>query len=83
MFNFAEATRLALEAGAAIQASDTAGAVREALRLLSNAGERDKMGAAGKKLCDAHRGATQKHLLLCEELLGTAITDPATGPTPG
>jgi 3-deoxy-D-manno-octulosonic-acid transferase len=83
MFNFAEATRLALEAGAAIQASDTAGAVREALRLLSNAGERDKMGAAGKKLCDAHRGATQKHLLLCEELLSTAITDSVTGPTPG
>jgi len=25
---------------------------------------------AGKALCDAHRGATQKHLLLCEELLG-------------
>jgi len=83
MFNFAEATRLALEAGAAIQASDAAGAVREALRLLSNAGERGKMGAAGKKLCDAHRGATQKHLLLCEELLGTATTGAVTGPTPG
>jgi 3-deoxy-D-manno-octulosonic-acid transferase len=83
MFNFAEATRLALEAGAAIQASDAAGAVREALRLLSNAGERESMGSAGKKLCDAHRGATRRHLLLCEELLGSAIAGAATGPAPG
>ncbi len=69
MFNFAEAARLALEAGAAIQAPDAAGAIREALRLLLNAEERKSMGVAGRQLCDAHRGATRKHLLLCEELL--------------
>ena len=73
MFNFTEATRLALEAGAAIQAADAAGAIRQALRLLSNAEERKKMGAAGKELCAAHRGATQKHLLVCEELLQAAV----------
>jgi 3-deoxy-D-manno-octulosonic-acid transferase len=72
MFNFAEATRLALEAGAAIQAADAAGAIRQAWRLLLNAEERKRMGAAGKQFCDAHRGATQKHLLLCEELLKAA-----------
>jgi 3-deoxy-D-manno-octulosonic-acid transferase len=70
MFNFAEAARLALEAGAAVQAADAPGAIHTALRLLSNQEERKKMGVAGKALCDAHRGATQKHLLLCEELLG-------------
>ena len=70
MFNFAEAARLALEAGAAVQAADAPGAIHAALRLLSNQEERKKMGVAGKALCDAHRGATQKHLLLCEELLG-------------
>jgi len=72
MFNFAEATRLALAAGAAVQAADATGAMRAALRLLSNPEERKKMGAAGKALCDAHRGATQKHLLLCAELLRVA-----------
>jgi len=72
MFNFAEATRLALAAGAAVQAADAAGAIGEALRLLLNSEERNKMGAAGKALCDAYRGATQKHVLLCEQLLRVA-----------
>jgi 3-deoxy-D-manno-octulosonic-acid transferase len=69
MFNFAEAARLAVEAGAAVQATDAGGAIREALRLLSSPGERETKGVAGRELCSAHRGATQKHLLLCEELL--------------
>jgi 3-deoxy-D-manno-octulosonic-acid transferase len=72
MFNFAEATRLALAAGAAIQAADAPGAIRDALRLLSNAEERKRMGAAGKALCETHRGATQKHLAYCAELLRAA-----------
>lgn len=72
MFNFAAATRLALAAGAAIQAAGAAAAIREALRLLLNVEERKRMGAAGKQLCEAHRGATQKHLLLCEGLLQAA-----------
>ena len=77
MFNFAEATRLALEAGAAVQAADAPDAMREALRLLADSTERKKMGAAGKALCEAHRGATQKHLAVCEELLEAAVTAPA------
>ena len=75
MFNFAEATRLALQAGAACQAADAAAAIREALRLLLNVEERKRMGAAGKQLCDAHRGATQKHLRMCEALLTAATRD--------
>jgi 3-deoxy-D-manno-octulosonic-acid transferase len=74
MFNFTEATRLAIEAGAAIQAAGAASAVAEACRLLSKAEERKTMGMAGKQLCDAHRGATRNHLLLCEELLKTNST---------
>ncbi|MGH8692118.1 MAG: 3-deoxy-D-manno-octulosonic acid transferase [Burkholderiales bacterium] len=62
MFNFAEATRLALEAGAAIQVPDAAAAMRQAAELLSNQRKRGEMGRAGKALCEAHRGATQKHL---------------------
>ena len=72
MFNFAEAARLAVQAGAAARAEDAAGAIREALRLLSNSEESKKMGAAGKRLCETHRGATQKHLDLCAELLRAA-----------
>ena len=62
MFNFAEATRLALDAGAAHQAADAAGAMREAVALLSDADRRANMAQAGIRLCEAHRGATQKHL---------------------
>jgi 3-deoxy-D-manno-octulosonic-acid transferase len=77
MFNFAEATRHALEAGAAVQVADAQGALREAWRLLSDAGERKKMGLAGLDLCEAHRGATLKHLALCGELLKAAAAIPA------
>jgi 3-deoxy-D-manno-octulosonic-acid transferase len=70
MFNFAEATRLALEAGAAVQAPGAAPAIAEALRLLADAEARNRMGAAGRALCEAHRGATRKHLDYCGELLG-------------
>jgi 3-deoxy-D-manno-octulosonic-acid transferase len=69
MFNFAEATRLALEAGAAVQAADAASAMREALRLVSDSGARATMGTAGRALCELHRGATRRQLELCEALL--------------
>jgi 3-deoxy-D-manno-octulosonic-acid transferase len=69
MFNFAEATRLAIEAGAAVQAADASSAIREALLLLENQKNRVAMGEAGTKLCAAHRGATQRHLALCNEML--------------
>ena len=69
MYNFAEATRLALEAGAAVQAQDAAAAMRRSLDLLLNSEARAKMGAAGIALCQAHRGATRRHLDRCAELL--------------
>jgi 3-deoxy-D-manno-octulosonic-acid transferase len=72
MYNFAEATRLAVEAGAAIQASDAASALRSALELLSDADRRAAMGAAGKALCEANRGATERHLRVCLEALKAA-----------
>ncbi|HUN70521.1 MAG TPA: 3-deoxy-D-manno-octulosonic acid transferase, partial [Burkholderiales bacterium] len=77
VFNFAEATRLALDAGAAIQAPDAAAAIREAIGLLSDRARRDAMGQAGKKLCDAHRGATQRHLDACRKLLRGARAERA------
>jgi 3-deoxy-D-manno-octulosonic-acid transferase len=62
MFNFAEATRLALQAGAALQVADAASAMREAVQLLSSPEKRAAMRDAGRKLCEAHRGATRRHL---------------------
>jgi 3-deoxy-D-manno-octulosonic-acid transferase len=69
MYNFAEAAQLALEAGAALQARDPGEAMRIARELLRDEGRRRKMGEAGKRLCEAHRGATQKHLEICRSLL--------------
>ncbi len=69
MFNFAEATRLALAAGAAAQAADAAGAVRQALNLLADERRRAQMAQAGQRLCESHRGATEKHLAQCRRLI--------------
>ena len=69
MYNFAEATRLALEAGAAVQAPDAAAGVREAVALLADAPRRAAMAAAGKRLCLAHRGATARHLAILSSKL--------------
>jgi 3-deoxy-D-manno-octulosonic-acid transferase len=68
MFNFAEASRLALEAGAAIQVSGPAAALRSARELLADSARRAAMSEAGKKLCALHRGATQKHLAVLKSL---------------
>lgn len=75
MFNFAEATQLAVDAGAAIQAADAQGAIREALRLLEDSPRRAAMSEAGRRFCEAHRGATERHLGVCLRLL--------TGSKPG
>jgi len=69
IFNFAEAARLALAMGAARQAVSAAAAMQEVAALLADAGTRAAMGEAGRKLCDAHRGATRRHLALCREFL--------------
>jgi len=78
MFNFAEATRLALEAGAVLQAANAAEAVRLAVSLLHDARLRRAMSAAGRKLCQTHRGATGRHLKLLDEVI-RAATAPARG----
>lgn len=69
MFNFAEAARLALAAGAARQAGGAAEAMQDACALIADSRARAAMGEAGRKLCAAHRGATRRHLDLCSELL--------------
>jgi 3-deoxy-D-manno-octulosonic-acid transferase len=69
MFNFAEATRLALDAGVALQAAAPPEAMRRVMELLSDPVKRAAMAESGKKLCEAHRGATQRHLEVLRSLL--------------
>ena len=69
MYNFAEATELALQAGAAMQVPDAAAAISAALELLVNDAKRQRMSEAGRELCNAHRGATARHLATCRRLL--------------
>jgi 3-deoxy-D-manno-octulosonic-acid transferase len=79
MFNFAEATRLAVKARSAIQAPDAAAALRAALELLAEPARRAQMAAAGRELCEAHRGATAKHLAVCRRLLSAAASAAGRG----
>jgi len=69
-FNFAQAAAEAVAAGAAIGVPDADALVREAARLLADAGARRRMGEAGKRFCAAHRGATERTMALVARALG-------------
>ena len=71
MFNFAEATRLAVAAGAAIQAPGAAAAIREAVLLLEDETKRRAMGEAGRRFCESHRGAAERQLAVCLRALAS------------
>ncbi|MEX2241722.1 MAG: glycosyltransferase, partial [Burkholderiales bacterium] len=69
MFNFADVTRLAVRAQAALQVADAPAALEAARALLADAERRTRMGDAGKRLCERHRGAAERHLAACRRLL--------------
>ena len=71
MFNFAEATRLAVGAGAAIQCADAPEAAAAALELLGDAPRRAAMSEMGRRFCELHRGATRRHLEALVRVLRT------------
>ena len=56
-FNFEEATRLAIEAGAALRVDDAGDLLAKAMKLLRDAPERARMGKAGLAFAARHRGA--------------------------
>lgn len=60
MFNFAQASELALEAGAARQVADAPVLVAEALALLNDAERRQQMQAAALAFTRAHQGACER-----------------------
>ncbi|MEW6118878.1 MAG: lipid IV(A) 3-deoxy-D-manno-octulosonic acid transferase [Pseudomonadota bacterium] len=59
-FNFEEATRQAIEAGAALRVDDAQACVCEALRLLADTPARTRMGEAGGAFAARHRGAAAR-----------------------
>lgn len=69
MYNFAEATRLAVSAGAAIQVSDVAGLVGESQRLFQNPATQNDMRQQCVKFVESNRGATEKSLQLVRQQL--------------
>jgi 3-deoxy-D-manno-octulosonic-acid transferase len=77
MYNFAEPTRLAAAAGAAIQVRNAPEAIGEALELVNDPQRREAMARAGIALCEAHRGATLRHLAACLDVLGSTGWGPS------
>jgi 3-deoxy-D-manno-octulosonic-acid transferase len=73
-YNFEQAARFALVAGAAGRVGDAASAMREAKALLADDGaaERQRMGTAGLAFASAHRGAAARMATRCLELLAAA-----------
>ena len=70
-FNFAEAARAAIAAGAACQVGTVTALVEEAQTLLADKAARLRMGDAGRSFAAQHRGATQRTLKLLERFIPT------------
>jgi 3-deoxy-D-manno-octulosonic-acid transferase len=83
MYNFPDATRQALEAGAALQAGGAGEAMRLARELLGDAERCAQMGLAGTRLCAAHRGATGRHLAVVRRLLQAPAPGELRASAPG
>ena len=72
MFNFAEASRLALAAGAALEVADAVHLAELAAQLFADPAKRSEMALAALAFSKAHQGATARNLALCERLLAAA-----------
>lgn len=69
VFNFTEATVLAVAAGAAVQVAGPAEAASSALSILGDTKKRERMSTAGRTLCEQHRGAAARHVEVALRLL--------------
>jgi len=69
MHNFAEASKLALAAGAAAEVADAAALGQRAAELLADHSSRARMAHAALAFSRAHQGATARSLAICERLL--------------
>ena len=73
MYNFAEASRLALVAGAALEVVDAVTLGERAGALLSDQAAMARMSQAALAFSRAHQGATARNLAICERLLGEQV----------
>ena len=69
MYNFAEASRLALAAGAALEVADAATLAERAGQLFADSAALARMSQAALAFSRAHQGATARNLAICERLL--------------
>lgn len=79
MFNFAEATRNALAAGAAVEVPDAATMVDTAATLLADPVRRERMREAGLAFHAAHRGAADRLWTWLEPRLAADVSRAAGG----
>jgi 3-deoxy-D-manno-octulosonic-acid transferase len=68
-YNFAQAAEAAIAADAAARVKDAGEVIRVARSLLQDRSLRERMGKAGIAFCAAHRGATERTVVICERLL--------------
>jgi len=68
-YNFADATRLAVEAGAAVQVGDAPELLQSAQKLLNDAGALAEMQKQGMQFVAAHQGATDKAMAVIKTFL--------------
>jgi len=80
IYNFAEATRLAISAGAAIKVSDAAEFVTEVQRLFQDAVTMREMHRQCAEFVRSNRGATEKSLQLVKLHLADSIANPVPFP---
>ncbi|MCY7387584.1 MAG: 3-deoxy-D-manno-octulosonic acid transferase [Burkholderiales bacterium] len=71
-FNFSEAARLAVDAGAMVPVENALEAMRTSQRLLRDHEAQKTMAAAGLKLVAANRGATMKTMMFIDAALGVS-----------
>ncbi len=69
MGNFLEMRALFQEVGAAVEVADGAALADEVVRLLGDPALADRMGEAGKRIVESHRGATRRTAELVERFL--------------
>ena len=70
-YNFKEAAKLAVEAGAAVRVNDAHELMQEAARILNDDEARDAMGRQGVMFVSSHQGATDNAMQIISEILGS------------
>jgi 3-deoxy-D-manno-octulosonic-acid transferase len=68
-FNFADASRLAVEVGAAMRVQDAADLCRMAIALLNDPPTRQKMAQHARQFVAAHQGASEKAMRVVSQIL--------------